>query len=100
MSILSNLRTYAGSWSEIEREKLSKDELKAIKKIEVVSRENEWGTSTSMCFHMLSGGQKFIPLHRDSTLENGDVVDPKTVEIITLEREGDEPCYKCDGETK
>lgn len=100
MSILSNLRTYAAGWEEVEREGLSKEEIKAISKIEVVSRENDWGTSVSMCFHMLGGGKKYIPLHRDSDLEVGDEVDVKSVKIITLERDGDDPCYKADGKVK
>ncbi|MDY5911892.1 MAG: hypothetical protein SPJ62_07800 [Inconstantimicrobium porci] len=38
-----------------------------------------------------------MPLSRDSHLEEGDSVDIKSVEIITLERDGDEDIYRADG---
>lgn len=100
MSILSSsaIRSYAGGWSEVERESLSNEEVRNIKNIEVTSRENEWGTSISFCFTMVNGVKKFIPMHRDCSLEEGDTVDPSSVEIITLERDGDAPCYKATGE--
>lgn len=100
MGFLDSLRTYAGSWNEVSREKLSASEVKSINKIEIVEKEQEWGTSVSMCFHMLGGGKKYIPLSRDSDLEVGDAVKPQSVEIITLERDGEEPIYRADGSTK
>ena len=100
MGFLDSLRTYGSSWAETSKEKLSSNEVKAIDKIEVTTKDNEWGTSVSMCFFMKSGGRKFVPLSRDSDLEVGDIVDPKSVEIITLERAGDEPVYKADGSSK
>ena len=100
MGFLDSLRTYAGAWEVTNTEKLSAAEIKTIDKIEVVSRDNEWGTSVSMCFFMKGGGRKYIPLSRDSDLEDGDNVDPKSVEVITLERDGDDPIYRADGKTK
>ena len=100
MGFLDSLTTYAGTWEETGREKLSATEIKSIDKIEVVKKDNEWGTSVSMCFFMKSGGQKYVPLSRDCDLEDGDTVNPKSVEIITLERDGDEPIYRAVGDTK
>lgn len=100
MGFLDSLKTYAGAWEETGREKLSASEVKSIDKIEVVEKDNEWGTSVSMCFFMKSGGRKYVPLSRDCNLEDGDGVDPKSVEIITLERDGDEPIYRAVGEAK
>lgn len=100
MGFLDSLRTYAGSWNEVSREKLSASEVKSISKIEIVEKEQEWGTSVSMCFHMLGGGKKYVPLSRDSDLEVGDAVKPQSVEIITLERDGEEPIYRADGDAK
>jgi hypothetical protein len=56
MGFLDSLTTYAGGWSETGREKLSASELKTVDHIEVVERENDWGTSVSMCFFMKAGG--------------------------------------------
>lgn len=93
MGFLDKLRTYAGSWSEAGRDKLSKAEAAQIESVEVV--EGKYGLS--MCFIMKAGGKKFMPLSRDSQLEEGDSVDIKSVEIITLERDGDDAIYKADG---
>lgn len=93
MGFLDKLRTYAGSWSEAGREKLSKAEVAQVESAEVV--EGQYGLS--MCFLMKAGGKKFMPLSRDSKLEEGDSVDIKSVEIITLERDGDDNIYRADG---
>lgn len=93
MSILDKIRTYAGSWREASRDKLSKAEAASIDSIEVV--EGLYGLS--MCFLMKAGGKKFIPLSRDSDLEEGDSVKISSVELITLERDGDDDIYRADG---
>lgn len=93
MSILDKIRTYAGSWSEASRDKLTKAEAASIESIEVV--EGQYGLS--MCFLMKAGGKKFIPLSRDSDLEEGDSVNISSVELITLERDGDDDIYRADG---
>lgn len=93
MGFLDKLRTYAGSWSEAGREHLSKAEVAQVESATVV--EGQYGLS--MCFVMKAGGKKFMPLSRDSQLEEGDSVDIKSVEIITLERDGDEDIYRADG---
>ncbi len=93
MGFLDKLRTYAGSWSEAGREKLSKAEVAQVESAEVV--EGQYGLS--MCFLMKAGGKKFMPLSRDSQLEEGDSVDIKSVDIITLERDGDDDIYRADG---
>ena len=100
MGFLDSLRTYAGAWEETGREKLSASEVKSINKIEVVEKDNDWGTSVSMCFFMKDGGRKYVPLSRDCDLQNGDTVDPKSVEIITLERDGEDPIYRAEGTAK
>lgn len=96
MGFLDKLRTYAGSWSEAGREKLNKAEVAQVASATVV--EGQYGLS--MCFVMKAGGKKFMPLSRDSQLEEGDSVDIKSVEIITLERDGDEDIYRADGTAK
>ena len=100
MGFLDSLRTYAGAWEETGREKLSTSEVKSIDRIEVVEKDNDWGTSVSMCFFMKAGGKKYVPLSRDCDLQDGDTVDPKSVEIITLERDGEDPIYRAEGTAK
>lgn len=93
MGILDKIRTYAGSWSEASRDKLSKAEQASVESVEVIG--SQYGLS--MCFLMKAGGKKFIPLSRDSNLEEGDSVKISSVELITLERDGDDPIYRADG---
>ena len=100
MGFLDSIKTYASSWSESGRESLSQAEIKSINKIEVVEKDNEWGTSVSMCFFLKSGAKKFVPLSRDCDLEDGDVVDPKSVEIIALDKDGEKTIYRAIGEAK
>ena len=100
MGFLDSLTTYASAWKETGREKLSANDIKSIDKIEVVEKDNDWGTSVSMCFFMKSGGKKYVPLSRECDLEDGDTVNPKSVEIITLERDGDDPIYRAVGDAK
>lgn len=96
MGFLDKLRTYAGSWSEASRDKLSKAEVAQVESAEVV--EGQYGLS--MCFIMKSGGKKFMPLSRDSQLEEGDKVNVQSIEIVTLERDGDDDIYRADGAAK
>ena len=100
MGFLDSLRTYAGAWEETGREKLSTSEVKSIDRVEVVEKDNDWGTSISMCFFMKSGGKKYVPLSRNCDLQDGDTVDPKSIEIITLERDGEDPIYRAEGTAK
>lgn len=99
MGFLSSLQTYGQSWEETAREKLTEEDVKSVKSAKVVTKEQEWGTSVSICLVMKDGGQKFVPLSRDSSLEEGDTVDVKSIEIITLERDG-EVIHRADGEVK
>lgn len=95
----NSLVTYAAKWEATGREMLKDADPKGFKSIEsaqVVEKEQDWGTSRSICFFLKGGGRKYIVLSRDSELEDGDEVDPSKVEITTLERDGDEPIYRAD----
>lgn len=97
---LNSLTTYASKWNETGRELLSEADpvgFKSIESAEVTEKEQDWGISRAICLMMVGGGQKYIPLSRDSELETGDKVDVNSIEIITLERDGDNPIYRGDG---
>ena len=104
MSFLSTLQEFGGSWEETSREKLDAKEIKEIKSIEVVERTSKGGNGSTagekfncMVFFMKNGKQKSAYLSKMSDLEPGDKVDPKSVEFITLERDGEET-VKADGD--
>lgn len=92
---------YGGSWEVTEREALEgTEDVKSIEVTERDFRQNDGSTRTrvSMCFTMKNGRMRYAVLSRDSELEVGDKVDPASVEVLTLERDGDEPIYRVDGE--
>lgn len=101
MGFLDSLTAYTASkWEIVEREKLSKLDAVGFKQInsaEVVEKEQDWGTSVSICMFLKDGKtRKYVPLSSESELEVGDKVDVKSIEILELERDG-ETCYKADG---
>lgn len=98
MGLLASLTTYNKGWEEVSREMLSEDkDFKEIESATVVDKEQNWGTSHSICLFMKGGGKKYLPLSRDSELEDGDEVNLESIEIIELERDGD-TIYRADGE--
>lgn len=100
MSVFSSsiVKEYGGTpWEVTDTEKLEQAEIDAIQDITVITKEQDWGESTSMCFLMKSGRTRFIPLSRDSDLEEGDTVDPESVVLLTLSREGDDDIVRADG---
>lgn len=97
---LGAITTYAGKWAETGRELLSQLDPKGFRGIAsatVTEKEQDWGISRSICLTMKAGGQKYIPLSKDSELQDGDEVDLQSIEIITLERDGDSPIYRAEG---
>lgn len=97
MSFYSTLQEFGGSWEEVNREKLTKEEIKEIKEIKIVERASKEGdVFNCMVFFMKNGKQRSAYLSKKSDLEVGDKVDPKSVEFITLERD-DEQSIKADG---
>ena len=84
-NIFANLQVYAGKWSEKSRRNFSAEEQQAVDYAEVV--ESQFGNS--VCFHMVGGGQTFIPLSNTSSLVVGDKVDVSKAQIVTLEKSGE-----------
>ena len=90
MNIFSSLRVYAGKWVQTAARSFTADEIGAVASAHVV--DSQYGTS--VCFHMKSGGQTFIPLSTNSSLAVGDDVDLSSAKLLTLSREGDADIYR------
>lgn len=84
MSIFSTLRRYATGWTVKETTTFTAEEIKQVKRTEVVP--SEYGMS--VCFFFKAGGQSYIPLSRDSDVEIGQSIDLKKAKILTLSQEG------------
>lgn len=84
-NIFSSKRVYGESWEVTDEREFEKEEIALVKKAEVVP--SQYGLS--VCFFMKSGGRTYIPLSRDSELEEGDAFDLRGAKILTLERDGE-----------
>ena len=85
MNIFTSLMVYAGKWNLKASRNFEKEEIAAVSKAEVVS--SQYGNS--VCFHMVGGGQTFIPLSNDSTLSIGETIDLSKAKLLTLEKDGE-----------
>lgn len=94
MNFLSKLKEYGGSWTPADTFALDAKEVAQIASAKIT--ESQFGSS--ICLMLKSGRIKFIPLNRDSTLVEGDVVKPESIEITRLERAGDEDIFRADAE--
>lgn len=97
MGLLNFLsKAYAGSWNKTNEVSLSKEELREVKKVFIVS--SNYGLSA--CFMFKGGSQRYVPVSNESNLIEGDEVKLDSIKIITLKKEGENPIYRLDGESK
>ena len=90
MNIFSALKVYAGKWHVSNKRAFSDEEVNAVDTAKVVS--SKYGLS--VCFMMKDGGMTYIPLDQNSSLSEGDVINLKNAELITLHRDGDDDIYR------
>ena len=84
-NIFSSLRVYAGKWNLKSSRAFSPEEIAAVASAVVVA--SQYGNS--VCFHMVSGGQSYIPLSQNSAKAVGDSIDLTSAKILTLEKSGE-----------
>lgn len=85
VNIFDGLQVYAGKWNVKSERAFTTKERAAVEKAEVV--ESQFGNS--VCFHMIGGGQTFIPLSNQSKLTVGSTLDMSKAKIQTLEKAGE-----------
>ena len=90
MNIFSALKVYAGKWQVSNKRAFSDEEINAVDTAKVVT--SQYGLS--VCFMMKGGGMTYIPLDQNSSLSEGDVINLKNAELITLHRDGDDDIYR------
>lgn len=90
MNIFASLRMYAGKWNVKEERPFSDEEIAAVESAVVVP--SQYGSS--VCFTMVGGGQKYIPLSTDATLNVSDSVDITKATLVTLAKSGEEDIYR------
>ena len=85
MGIFDSLRIYAGKWSVKGSRNFTADEIDAVSSAKVV--DSQYGSS--VCFFMKAGGQTYLPLSTESSLQVGDEVNLSEHRLITLEKSGE-----------
>ena len=85
MNIFGTLKTYSGKWSIKSSRKFEDEEINAVSKAEVVPSSH----GNSVCFFMKSGGNKYIALSNDSTVNVGESIDLNFARLLTLEKAGE-----------
>ena len=90
MNIFKALKVYAGKWQVSNKRAFSDEEVNAVDTAKVVT--SQYGLS--VCFMMKGGGMTYIPLDQNSSLSEGDVINLKNAELITLHRDGDDDIYR------
>lgn len=85
-NVFADLPSYGEKWNKVAERKFNEEEIKAVRNATVVN--SNYGLS--VCFAMLSGGQKFIPVSKMGNRPNvGDNVNLAEAKLVTLERSGD-----------
>ena len=92
MNVFQRLRIYAGKYRLSESREFTEAEIQSVSSARVVN--SEYGAS--VCFHMKSGGQTFIPLSTEASAGVGDVIDLSKAKLITLERDGSPDIIRVD----
>lgn len=92
MNIFQTLRTYAGKFRVSASRNFTEAEIQSVSEARVVN--SEYGAS--VCFHMKSGGQTYIPLSTEASAGVGDVIDLSKAKLITLERDGSPDIIRVD----
>ena len=92
MGIFDSLRIYAGKWSVKGSRNFTADEISAVSSAKVV--DSQYGSS--VCFFMKAGGQTYLPLSTESSLQVGDEVNLSEHRLITLEKSGEADILRVD----
>ena len=89
-NIFLSLTQYGGSWKVTSERKFTAEEIASSKDAEVV--ESEYGLSMQVTLN--NGNRVFIPLSNDAASSLGDKVDLTTADLLTLEKDGEEPILR------
>ena len=84
MNIFDSLKSYAGSWQVMGKRSFNKEELTSIQECSLCN--SDYGES--VCFLLVSGVRKYIPVSRDADTSAGLPAREK-MRLLTLKR-GDE----------
>ena len=90
MNIFAGLQKYATKFEVKNTRVFNQEELADVSHAKVVA--SQYGMS--VCFFMVDGCQKYIPVSRDSIASVGDDVDITKAKLLTLAKDGEEPIVR------
>lgn len=93
MNFFSSKKVYGGKWSVSSVDKFTKEECDMVSKVQVV--DSQYGNSA--CFFMKNGTTVYTPMSTDATARVGDVLRMEDLEIITLEKVGEQDIQRIRG---
>lgn len=98
-SIWNGLTEYGNNgWKKVGNPmKISAKAAQAISRVEVELDETYGEGRLRLCMYLKSGKRKYQTVDRDSLLQDGDSVDPKSLVVHTLQKEGEDDIYRWDG---
>lgn len=99
-----NTTIYGESYTEVARKPIkevaaAQGWFSQAERATVESKEFEWGTGRSICFHCKGGGKHYEILSAKSGLQDGQEVDLQTVAYVHLHRTGEDK-LRVDGVAK
>lgn len=101
---LNNATVYGAPWEVSSTENIPAEVAKQIKSVTVQmsdgvhNDEYDFDGRLEMVVTLKKGGIVYWPLSTESELIEGDGVDPKSIKMLILSREGDDDTYRYDGE--
>lgn len=96
LDLFNKLTEYAGKWSVSSEEPMPAALAKSVVNIVVSKAEKKpdatFEPSKAFCFTLKSGVQKFIPISNTDVdnFEIGEEIDPKSVVMLVLSKDGEE----------
>lgn len=90
MNIFEGLQSYASKFKVQNTREFNDAECAEVVSAKVVA--SQFGMS--VCFLMVDGCQKYIPLSRDSDACIGDTVDVAKAKLLTLAKDGEKPIVR------
>ena len=80
------MKKYATKWQEKEVRAFTEEEINAV--ASNIIEASQYGNS--VCFHMVGGGQCYIPCDRDCTKGVGESIDLRTAKLKVLCKDGED----------
>ena len=80
------MKKYASKWREEGVRAFTEEEINAV--ASNIIEASQYGNS--VCFHMVGGGQCYIPCDRGCTKGVGESIDLRTAELKVLSRDGED----------